>query len=284
MFWIMAFRFRRARLWCLMTAAGCVLVSAAAIPAYAEIQNPSFDTVKRLYTRTYTGDGFDTCHAPALSAMSAWTKTSPYRAVGIYIGGVNRACSDGNLSNGWVHSVNAMGWHFVPIYVGKQAPCTHQPHLQPMRAKALSNDAAAAAEDAANRAASFGIARGSAIYFDLESYGRKDAGCTSIVLQYLGAWTSRLHARGYLAGVYSSAGSGITDLAHAAVAGMAKPDALWIARWDNGRTVQDVSVPNAAWTPHLRIKQFTGGHKETHGGVTMNIDRDWVDGPVARIG
>jgi GH25 family lysozyme M1 (1,4-beta-N-acetylmuramidase) len=153
-----------------------------------------------------------------------------------------------------------------------------------MRAKALSNDAAAAADDAANRAASFGIARGSAIYFDLESYGRKDAGCANIVLQYLGAWTSRLHARGYLAGVYSSAGSGITDLAHVAAAGVAKPDALWIARWDNGRTVQDASVPNAAWTPHLRIKQFTGGHKEAHGGVTMNIDRDWVDGPVARIG
>ena len=286
MFWIMAFRFRRARSWCLMTAVGCMLVCTAAIPVHAEerTSNLSFETVKRVYTRVYTGDGFDTCHAPSLPAMATWWRTSPYRAIGVYIGGVNRACGDGNLSNDWVHTVNAMGWHLVPIYVGRQAPCTHQPHLRLMTPKALSNDAASAADDAASRAASFGIVRGSAIYFDLESYGRKDAACTGIVLRYLGAWTSRMHAHGYLAGVYSSAGSGITDLATVIVPGVARPDALWIARWDNGRTVQDSSVPDGAWTPHLRIKQFTGGHKEKHGGVTMNIDRDWVDGPVARIG
>ena len=278
----MAFRSKLARSWSLVTAAACVLVGAAAIPAAAE--NHMSDTVKRVYTRVFTGDGFDTCHAPSLRAMSAWWRHSPYRAIGVYIGGVNRACDDGNLSNSWVHTVSAMGWHLVPIYVGEQAPCTHQAHLGLMSVKNEADEAASAADDAVNRAGALGIARGSAIYFDLESYGRKNAGCTNTVVRYVGAWTGSLHAHGYLAGVYSSAGSGITDLTHVSLPGVARPDALWIARWDNRNTVQDSSVPSDAWAPHERIKQFTGGHKESHGGVTMDIDRDWLDGPVARIG
>lgn len=277
----MAFRIRRARSWSLVTAVVCLLVCGAAFPAAAEDQSSG---VKRVYTRVFTGEGFDTCHAPSLAAMSAWWKSSPYRALGIYIGGPNRACADGNLSNRWVHSVNAMGWKLVPIYVGQQAPCTRQAHLGLMSAKSEADDAASAADAAASRAASLGIAQGSAIYFDLESYGRKNTACTDTVVRYIGAWTGRLHAHGYLAGVYSSAGSGIVDLMHTSLPGVARPDALWIARWDNARSVQDASVPNNAWTPHQRIKQFTGGHKETHGGVSINIDRDWLDGPVARIG
>lgn len=268
----------------MVIAAACLLVCGTVIPAAAADGMSAFATTKRVYTRTFTGAGFDTCHAPSLKAMSAWWKSSPYRAIGVYVGGPNRACGDGNLSSGWVHSVNAMGWHLVPIYVGQQAPCEHQPHLGLMNAKNAADDAASAADDATNRAAALGIARGSAIYFDLESYGRKNAACTNTVVRYIGAWVGRLHAHGYLAGVYSSAGSGITDLAHVSIPGVAKPDALWIARWDNHSTVQDASVPNNAWTPHERIKQFTGGHKESHGGVTMSIDRDWLDGPVARIG
>lgn len=254
------------------------LVPDLLIPPY------TFAAIRRSQTRVFTGNGFDTCHAPSPHAMSAWWTSSPYRALGIYIGGLNRACADGYLSNGWVHAVTAMGWHLMPIYVGRQAPCTHQPDLKLMRAKTAADDAAAAADDAASRAAAFGIARGSAIYFDLESYGRKDAACTNTVLRYIGAWTDRLHAHGYLAGVYSSAGSGITDLAHSTTPGVTGPDALWIARWNNDRSVQDTAVPDGTWTAHQRIKQFTGGHKETHGGVTMDIDRDWLDGPVARIG
>src|SRR3954452_585521 len=40
---------------------------------------------------TFTGYGFDACTAPSTSVMQAW-KASPYRAVGIYIGGVGRGC------------------------------------------------------------------------------------------------------------------------------------------------------------------------------------------------
>ena len=57
--------------------------------------------------------------------MRAWL-ASPYRAVGIYLGGSNRACPDGNLSAAWVNSVVASGWNLLPLYVGLQAPCVSQ--------------------------------------------------------------------------------------------------------------------------------------------------------------
>jgi hypothetical protein len=37
----------------------------------------------------YAGLAFDTCTAPSLTAIRAWG-ASPYRAVGVYIGGANR--------------------------------------------------------------------------------------------------------------------------------------------------------------------------------------------------
>ena len=243
----------------------------------------TFQRIKRTQSRVFTGDGFDACTAPSLPAMTAWRTSSGYRALGVYIGGLNRGCPQGNLSASWVSSVTHMGWRLAPVYVGRQAPCARQPHLKLIDPKTAAAQAVDAADDAANRAVALGIARGSAIYFDLESYARKDAACTSAAMTYLGGWIQRMHAHGYLAGFYSSAGSGITDLAASGlVGGNVPPDALWIARWDSKPTVQDPAVPDAAWTPHQRIKQFAGAHKEAHGGVTLNIDQDYLDGPVAR--
>jgi hypothetical protein len=48
----------------------------------------------------YVGYGFDACTAPSSAAMNAWLQ-SPYRAVGIYFGGNNRACTQPNLTAAW---------------------------------------------------------------------------------------------------------------------------------------------------------------------------------------
>src|SRR3954468_17118249 len=55
------------------------------------------------------GNGFDACTAPSDKTMSRWLK-SPYRNVGVYIGGANRACSQPNLNAGWVTTVHGQGW------------------------------------------------------------------------------------------------------------------------------------------------------------------------------
>ena len=54
----------------------------------------------------FTGPAFDTCTAPTLAQMTAW-RASPYKAVGIYIGGVNRSCAQPRLTPTWVTAVTA---------------------------------------------------------------------------------------------------------------------------------------------------------------------------------
>src|SRR5580658_2643337 len=56
------------------------------------------------------GLGFDVCAAPSAAFMRAWRRSSPYRAVGIYIGGSDRACDQRNLTAGWVRREAAAGW------------------------------------------------------------------------------------------------------------------------------------------------------------------------------
>jgi hypothetical protein len=46
-------------------------------------------------------------------------------------------------------------------------------------------------------------------------------------------------------------------------------------------TTADSYVPSQYWANHERIKQYRGGHLETYGGVTVNIDNDLVDAAVS---
>nr|WP_238344837.1 glycoside hydrolase domain-containing protein [Actinopolymorpha cephalotaxi] len=210
--------------------------------------------------------------------MRAWL-ASPFRSVGIYIGGVNRACPDGNLSASWVRTVARMGWKFTPIYVGRQAPCALQGDLGPIRATNPGGQGVAAAEDAIADARRFGLVPGSTIYNDMEGYDTGSASCRRIVLAFLNGWTKRLHDGGYLSGVYSSASSGIRDLSRVYVSStFARPDVIWTARWDGKPSVWgEPYVANSKWSMHQRIKQYRGPHTESWGGRRIEIDSDRVD-------
>jgi hypothetical protein len=228
-------------------------------------------------TTTYAGLGFETCSAPTLSSMSAWL-SSPYRAVGIYIGGANRACPDGNLSASWVQTVSRQGWSLLPLYVGLQSPCAGQGGLAPINSSQARGEGIAAADDAAYRAGTFGISGGSAIFFDMEAYNSNDPPCTSVVLSFLAGWTDELRIDGFQPGVYSSAASGIRDLARAYATGYHEPTDIWFANWNGSPTVfGDPFVPQSDWQDHQRVHQYLGGNNKTFGGVTLNIDNDAVD-------
>lgn len=235
-------------------------------------------------TARVRGSGFDTCAAPSTSTMRAWLE-SPHRTVGIYIGGVNRACPDGNLSAAWVRSVSGMGWRLLPIYVGRQAPCAVQGNLGRIRPREVAQQGKAAAVDAMRRAQRFGLYGGTAIYFDMEAYDPNDANCRAIVLTFLSAWTRRLHQGGYLSGVYSSAASGIRHLSGVYTSrSYVQPDAIWIARWDGKASVWgERYVPNNRWGTHQRIKQYRGPHTERWGGRTIEIDSNVVDAPLSLV-
>ncbi len=227
---------------------------------------------------TYVGYGFDACSAPSIGALRAWL-SSGFRALNIYVGGMNRGCSQPNLTSSWVSEALSMGWHLVPTYVGAQAPTPRCGCWGMSRANPF-GQGEAAASDAAAHLAAIGIGRGNPVYFDMEGYTPGPSN-TPYVLAFLEGWTERLHAEGYLSGVYSSASSGIHDLVGTVPGhGYVEPDDIWIADWNGQATESDGWVPANFWIFHQRVHQFTGSHTDNFGGVSINIDSDWINGAV----
>ena len=229
----------------------------------------------------FTGLGFDTCQTPSQTTMTGWLQ-SPFRAAGIYIGGANMACSQPNLTATWISAQTAAGWHIVPIYVGLQAP-TNSCGCAPISTAAAAAQGAAAAADAVTSAEAIGIGPGNPIYDDMEAYSRTTTNTTA-VLSYLGAWTATLHADGYTSGVYSSDSSGIVDLVAQTGTAFAEPDDLWVANWNGAQSTVDANVPVTDWANHQRLHQYRGGHNDTYGGATLNVDSDYVDAATAAAG
>ncbi len=224
----------------------------------------------------FTGLGFDACTTPSLRTMSAWS-ASPYRALGIYIGGVNRACAQPNLTPSWVSTELAAGWHPIPLYVGLQAPTSSCGGCAKLGSSKAVGQGTEAAESAAEAARSVGIGAGSPLYFDMEGY-TPTASASRATLAFLAAWTARLHALGYRSGVYSSSDSGIADLASELGTGYGEPDDIWTANWNGEANTLDPYLPSSAWAHHQRLHQYRGAHNETYHGVTINIDNDYVEG------
>ena len=212
----------------------------------------------------FTGNGFDACTAPSSTAMNAWL-SSPYRAVGIYIGGAYRACAQPNLTAAWVAQQAAAGWHFLPLYVGPQAASG--------QITSPSSQGAAAAADAANQAAALGFGPDTPLYYDMEAY---PAAQSVNALAFESAWTTELHLRGYASGYYSSSNSGIADLVANRTA-YAMPDVLDFANWNNVADTTDINVPANLWTNHHRVHQYAGPTIESYAGVQINIDHDYLD-------
>ncbi|MFD0686646.1 DUF1906 domain-containing protein [Actinomadura fibrosa] len=226
-------------------------------------------------TNWATGKGFDTCTAPSLAAMRAWRPS--FDVTNIYIGGAARGCAQPNLTASWVREVRRMGYRITPTYVGLQAPCGRRPQRFTRRNAAAKG--AAAAADAARRADALGIPPGMPVYLDMEAYRSRKASCRKAVLRFVDAWVRALEARNYQPCMYSSASSGMRDVGWAT--GISKPGCIWFADWDGrAQAYGDPYLPDRWWPPHRRIKQYRGGHRERHGGVTINIDSNYVDGRV----
>jgi hypothetical protein len=240
--------------------------AASAVAAPAPVSAPE----------AFTGLGFDACAAPSSRAMTAWA-ASPYRGVGVYIGGANRACSQPNLTSTWVGEQVGAGWHLIPTYVGLQAPTSACGSCAKLSSAKASAQGAEGARDAVEEAAAIGMGPGSPIYFDMEAYTRTSS-ATAATLTFLSSWTTELHALGYVSGVYSSSASGIADLGRAIGSSYTLPDHVWTANWNGAQNTLDPYLPSTAWPSHQRIHQYRGGHNESYGLTTINIDNDFIDG------
>ncbi|MFF8769841.1 DUF1906 domain-containing protein [Kitasatospora sp. NPDC015120] len=233
----------------------------------------------------YTGAAFDACTAPPLETLRAWRDASPYGALGIYTSGRQRGCAQPRLTADWVRQARAMGWRFLPVHVGLQAPCSElkrkPERIDPARAARQGRQEAAEAV-AGLRAVGFGP--GSPVFVDIEAYPLRDPACGQAVVDFAVGWTQALHAAGYRSGFYSSLDSGIADLAAAARAGSSPlPDVLWYARWDDrADTTGGGPLTPDLWSRHRRVHQYRGNVEETYGGATLTVDRNQVDAPLAR--
>jgi len=225
---------------------------------------------------SFRGEGFDACTAPSQSTMDAWGAESDYGAIGIYIGGINRACAQPNLTAGWVRTQYTRGWRFIPLYVGRQPDSDSGSCIGGCAAiTSPVSQGTAAAADAARQAAALGLGKGTVIYNDLEHYTPSGA-VTDQVLDYLEAYTERLHKLGYRSGAYGNTASLVTDLvAHRN--SVTLPDVIHFARWNYVSSTTDAAIPAKLWARHRRIHQYEGDTTETYGGVTINIDRDRLD-------
>lgn len=264
-------------------------------PVTAPATAVAADTVANPVTPgDFTGYGFDQCLTPDQQKMDAWLQSSPFLAVGIYISGDSRACRDQpNLTPAWVRKQLARGWRLLPITLGPQASC--QPRfprydddetINPKPGKKerypqARKQGTAEAESAAAAASALGIVTGSTLWYDLEGFDLRNTHCRESALAFLSSWTWRIRQLGYVSGVYSSAGSGIKMLDDARWnkrKDVTLPDMIWVARWDGRANVETEAayLRSDGWRG-ARVKQYQGGHDETWGGVTINIDRNYLD-------
>ncbi len=238
----------------------------------------------------FTGLGFDACVAPSQSVMDTWNLRSPFSAIGIYVSGSSRYCGDRyqpNLSRAWVERNAKNGWRFIPIHVGRQAPCFKNNPSSRVQKKKMSTDVATARAEAVGEAKEtiaalqkYGFGPGSVSYLDIEWYART-AACDTIVLEFADAWTEYLHAQGYRSGLYSSGSAAIKVVDEARLAkrpGFDLPDHMWIA-WVN--KVADTNggpyLSASGWTNHQRIHQYHNGVTVSYGGKSVNIDKNFLD-------
>jgi hypothetical protein len=232
---------------------------------------------------TYIGKGFDTCGAPSQELMDAWRQNSDYASIGVYIGGISRGCSQPNLTPAWVAAQVANGWHLIPTYVGRQAPCSGFHYRVSYDPDTAFSQGSVEAQDAVADAQALGMVAPSTIYNDMEGYNNSLPRCKAGVLSYLSGWTHALHSLGYQSAVYSSASSGISDLSeNYDGVEYRRPDDIWMAWW-NGRADVDGGgyVPDSQWSTHRRDHQSAGNVRETYGGHALLIDRDYLDVSVA---
>jgi hypothetical protein len=130
------------------------------------------------------------------------------------------------------------------------------------------------------------------IIYDVEYYldSSSQLSCLKAVQAFISGWSGELRARGDLAGVYG-APCGQSMSAFVNIPNI--PDQIWFAQWFNPPEYrQDASVftgrsicglDDSLWTNRQRLHQYAGGHDESWGNVTFNIDSDVMDATVAAV-
>lgn len=230
---------------------------------------------------SWSGFAFDACRAPSQRVMDRWQTSSPFTGVGIYIGGVHRACNQRHLTPRWVSHQLRAGWKLLPIWVGPQASCTGYRHR--IKSRPGGNEQYPAARARAGREARLAVRaaralrlpRGELIFYDIEPFDVGRRHCRGSSLAFLDEWTREVHRRGYRSGVYSHVNSGISLLSRTG-RNYARPDAVWYAWIDRVGSMPRKYVSNATFMQASRVHQYALDTRVNFGGFRMDIDWNFV--------
>ena len=230
----------------------------------------------------FTGYGFDACTAPIDECARRRGSPSPYRALGIYLGGVNRACKDGNLSASWVAS-DGRRWAGTCCRCtsGSRRRASARPGSRASRpcGDGLERRDVPRPTTPAGLASTFGLPTGSPIYFDMEGYAATTRTCTKAVQSFVTGWVTELTREATFAGRLRQRRLHDPRRRRRSAALDARRD-LDRELERRRRRVRRPVRQDSLWTNHQRVHQYKGGHNETWGGVTINIDSNFVDGAV----
>ena len=260
----------------LAAAAAAAAVAGTALVVPGAFADPAPAAVQRQEPPTlghFTGEGFDKCLTPSTGDMRSWL-ASPYRAVNIYFGGINRACDNQpELTPQWVSTVTSNGWGIIPTFVGLQSQC--QSHKT---AKFTETNASAkgtsAADNAVDELTALGIGAGNPVYYDMEPFNTGNSSCNRAAAAFISAWTAELHTLGYVSGLYAHPTLGLKPMVNRSDP---KPDDVWFPDYaPYGSWITD---DTSIYAGH-RIHQYTNSHQEVFSGVTFQIDNDAVDADI----
>lgn len=238
----------------------------------------------------FSGKGFDVCNAPSDAQMDDWYAHSPYRGVGVYIGGSGYLCKTPDSPSGgytaeWVQHQAAAGWAMWALYAGKQGPDLIAPGADPAAM------GAADAADAVKQMQALTFGDDATIFVDLEPY-HEDA-TAAAVNTYLKSFaaavaqsntangtkfkvglygTSSDHKAGHSA-IGDAAADPVlrTQLAAVGIAGYTDDQANFNA------TTNDAYLDPALWAKHQRIHQYMAEVPRTFGSTALTVDEDQVD-------
>jgi hypothetical protein len=223
--------------------------------------------------------GFGSCDSDTQAEMQAFWSNTPYWNYELYIGGSSALCPVNSAS--WVSTLRNMGWHFLPLWVGPQAPCNTA------YGSRFSYDTGTAYSQGRNEAGAayskmvaLGIdTAGTPVIYDLEGFNTGNSSCLNASKSFVQGWVDFLHiAPAQKAGLYSSTCSGLAYMASLA----APPDFIDGAEYSGDLNTNHMSCVNSGnWVFNQRHKQYQGDHPETWNGVRLpRVDSDCSNGPV----
>ena len=139
--------------------------------------------------------GFDTFPTQPTATMQAWSNSSPYYDVYVYLyGSPNKSTVRSKYpTKSWVSTTEEYGWGIIPIWFGLQSSCIiNQPQVTqyfgPTVAEA-SDQGAEQADQAVTAAQTLGLPAG-IIYTDIENY-TVNSTCSPLVQAYVDACCHR---------------------------------------------------------------------------------------------